>query len=213
MDIATIGGMLLGIVLLLMGIGPANLKFFIDPGSMIIVLGGTIASLLINYPLATVLKVMGVGKNTLLFASPNMNEEIDRMVEFATIARKDGLLALEGQLENLKDPFMLRGVQMIIDGVAPEAVRAIMETELTQMMTRHVYGKGVVDAAGAAAPAFGMIGTLVGLVLMLQNLDDPAALGPGMAVALITTFYGAVVANLFSCRWPANSGRGIPKRC
>ena len=91
---------------------------------------------------------------------------------------------------------MFRGVQMIIDGVAPEAVRAILETELEQMMARHAVGKGVVDAAGAAAPAFGMIGTLIGLVLMLQNLDDPKCLGPGMAVALITTFYGAVIANV-----------------
>ena len=86
---------------------------------------------------------------------------------------------------------------MIIDGAAPESVRSIMEIELSQMGARHSVGKGVIDAAGAAAPAFGMIGTLIGLVLMLQNLDDPSALGPGMAVALVTTFYGAVIANVF----------------
>jgi chemotaxis protein MotA len=196
MDIATLIGVLGGVTMLLMGIGPANLPYFIDPGSLIIVVGGTVASLLINYPLSTVISIIGVAKNTLLFKSQDLTEAIDKTVEFATIARRDGLLALENQIESLNDDFMFRGVQMIIDGVAPEAVRAILETELEQMMARHAVGKGVVDAAGAAAPAFGMIGTLIGLVLMLQNLDDPSALGPGMAVALITTFYGAVVANV-----------------
>lgn len=201
MDIATVIGMLLGIGLLLSGIGPSNLQYFIDPPSMIMVIGGTMASILINYPLRIVLAVMGVVKNTVLFQEADLSADIDRMVEFASVARRDGLLALEEKLEDLNDPFLLRGIQMIIDGVAPESVKAIMEIELMQMHTRHISGKGVVDALGAAAPAFGMVGTLVGLVLMLQNLDDPAALGPGMAVALITTFYGAVMANLFFLPW------------
>ncbi|MHC5067544.1 MAG: motility protein A [Planctomycetota bacterium] len=196
MDIATVGGLALGTGLLLMGIGPANLPYFIDVGSMIIVLGGTTASLLINYPLSSVLGAVGVVKRTINFESSDIESEITRMVDFATVARRDGLLALEEKLEGLDDQFLLRGIQLIIDGVAPDSVRAIMEIELTQMAGRHSNGKGLVDAAGAAAPAFGMIGTLVGLVLMLQNLDDPSALGPGMAVALITTFYGAVIANL-----------------
>ena len=197
MDIATIVGLLMGVGLLLSGIGPSNIQFFIDPPSMLMVIGGTMASILINYPLRVVLSVMGVIKNTVLFQEPKLTDEIDRMVEFASVARRDGLLALEEKLEDLNDPFLLRGIQMIIDGVAPESVKAIMEIELGQMHARHSFGKGVIDALGAAAPAFGMVGTLVGLVLMLQNLDDPSALGPGMAVALITTFYGAVIANLF----------------
>ena len=181
MDIATVVGLGLGFALLLIGIQPQNLQFFVDPNAIVIVVGGTLASLLINYPLGKVLGAIGVVKNTL---------------KFDTVARRDGLLALEERLETLEDPFLLRGIQMIIDGVAPESVRAIMEIELGQMASRHSSGKGIVDAAGAAAPAFGMIGTLVGLILMLQNLSDPSALGPGMAVALITTFYGAVIANL-----------------
>ena len=197
MDIATVIGLALGAGLLLSGIGPANLGYFIDVPSMLMVIGGTAASILINYPLNTVLSSLSIVKVTFFFSSVDMKEEIDRMIDFATVARKDGLLALEEKLENLNDPFLLRGVQLIIDGVAPESVRAIMEIELGQMSARHNNGKGVIDAYGAAAPAFGMIGTLVGLVLMLQNLDDPSALGPGMAVALITTFYGALVANLF----------------
>ncbi len=196
MDPATLGGLLLGVTLLLLGIGPANLEYFIDPGSMVIVLGGTVAALLINYPLKSVLAMIGVIKNTFSFTSTDLNEVIERMVEFASIARRDGLLALEERLGELQDPFLLRGIQMIIDGVAPESVRAILEIELQQMASRHSYGKGIIDSAGALCPAFGMIGTLIGLILMLQNLDDPSALGPGMAIALITTFYGAVTANL-----------------
>lgn len=196
MDIATVAGLGLGFTLLLIGIGPANLPYFIDPGSMIIVIGGTIASLLINYPLKNVIGLISVMMKTIFWKTDDLNAEIDRMVDFATVARRDGLLALEERLADLDNAFLLRGVQMIIDGVAPDSVRAILTIELEQMAGRHNNGKSIVDAAAAAAPAFGMIGTLVGLVLMLQNLDDPSALGPGMAVALITTFYGAVVANL-----------------
>ena len=128
-------------------------------------------------------------KNAFFFSSADLPEDLNRMVEFATVARRDGLRA-EGKIEGVDDPFLLRGIQMIIDGVQPDSVRSILEIELGQMMARHSVGKGIVDAAGGAAPAFGMIGTLIGLVLMLQNLDDPSALGPGMAVALVTT--GAV---------------------
>ena len=197
MDIATILGLVLGCTLVLMGIGPANLSYFIDIRSVIMVIGGTIAALLIAYPLATVLSTMGVVMKTILIKPINLTEIIDNMVEFATIARKDGLLALEEKLETLESPIMKRGTQMIIDGVAPENVRAIMTIDLEQMAGRHSYGKGLIDNIGAFLPAFGMIGTLIGLVLMLQNLDDPSALGPGMAIALITTFYGALFANLF----------------
>lgn len=197
MDIATIVGMLLGVGLLLSAIGPANLQFFIDVPSIIMVIGGTLAATLINYPLGTVLSVFGVVKNTVTTKPIDLMGIIERMVDFATVARRDGLLALEEKLQDLSDPFLLRGIQMIIDGVAPESVRAIMTIELEQMASRHANGKGLVDNLGAFFPAFGMIGTLVGLVLMLQNLDDPSALGPGMAVALITTFYGALFANMF----------------
>jgi len=197
MDLATVIGLIMGVCLLLLGIGPANLPFFIDIGSVIIVFVGTMSSLFIMFPLSGVLAVPTLVRNTLFNKPIDLQGEIARMVEFAVVARRDGLLALEEKLESLQDPFLLRGIQMIIDGVAPDSVRAIMEIELAQMASRHSIGKGVIDQAGAAAPAFGMIGTLIGLVLMLQNLDDPSALGPGMAIALVTTFYGAVLANVF----------------
>ena len=135
MDIATLIGMALGVGLLLAGIGPANLGYFIDVPSMLMVLEETISSMLINFPARTVLSSATVVEAPVLFTSVNLIEEINRMVEFATIARRDGLLALEEKLEDLKDPFLLRGIQMIIDGVAPETVRAILNIELNQMAT------------------------------------------------------------------------------
>ena len=114
----------------------------------------------------------------------------------ATTAKKDGLLALEQQLENITDDFMKRGIESLIGGSTPEQIREILEIELGCIESRHQTGKKIVDSIGAAAPAFGMIGTLIGLVQMLRNLDDPSQIGGGMATALLTTLYGALVANV-----------------
>ena len=196
MDLATVIGLFTGFFLLVYAIGFGNLGYFVDVPSMIMVFGGTACSILINFPMSVVLKTVGYIRKAFTEKNPDLQAVIEQMVIFAQTARRDGLLALEGKLQELKDPFMLRGIQMVIDGVSPDNVRSILTIDLEQMAARHSQGKGVVDALGAAAPSFGMIGTLVGLVLMLQNLSDPSALGPGMAVALITTFYGAVLANL-----------------
>jgi len=196
MDIATVIGLIVGIFLLVFAIGFDSLQYFIDVASLMMVIGGTTCSILMNYPLGMVLRTVGYIKNAFTAKAVDLGGVIEQMVSFAQTARRDGLLALEGKLQELQEPFLLRGIQMVIDGVAPENVRSILTIDLEQMASRHSQGKGVVDALAAAAPAFGMIGTLVGLVLMLQNLSDPSKLGPGMAVALITTFYGAVLANL-----------------
>jgi chemotaxis protein MotA len=127
----------------------------------------------------------------------NMGELVRLFVSLGQKARREGLLALEDELESLNDKFLVNGLQMVIDGLDPELIRDIMETEVTATEQRHKLGQDVFRAWGALAPAFGMIGTLIGLVQMLANLDDPSAIGPGMAVALITTFYGSVLANLF----------------
>ena len=196
MDLATVIGLFTGFFLLAYSIGFGSLGYFVDVPSIIMVFGGTACSILINYPMSVVVKTVGYIKKAFTEKNADLQAVIEQMVSFAQTARRDGLLALEGKLQELKDPFMLRGIQMVIDGVSPDNVRSILTIDLEQMAARHSQGKGVVDALGAAAPSFGMIGTLVGLVLMLQNLSDPSALGPGMAVALITTFYGAVLANL-----------------
>ena len=115
----------------------------------------------------------------------------------ATIARRDGLLALENKMEEIDDSFLLRGLEMVVGGTSKEEIQEVLETEIAFQEERHKTGKKLIDALGAACPAFGMIGTLVGLVQMLRTLDDPSQIGGGMATALLTTLYGAVLANLF----------------
>lgn len=197
MDIATLLGIVAGVVCVLVSILlGSTVAIFVHVPSVMIVVGGTIASTLINYPLKKVMGVMGVIKNTFLFKLPSFGGVIRQIVEYATLSRREGLLALESKLEDLDDPFMAKGIRLIIDGFPAETVREILETDLSQTSARHMTGKAILDSMGAAAPAFGMIGTLIGLVQMLQALDDPSKIGGGMAVALITTFYGALLANL-----------------
>ena len=197
LDLATIIGIIFGIVLLLSAIlAEGNLNSFWSISSIMIVLGGTTASTLINYPLSQVIgtfKVLGIAfRNT--ESSPA--EVIGSLVKFTEKARREGLLALEMEAETLDEPFLKKGIQLIVDGTDPELVRKILETELNFVEERHRQGAQIFENMGASAPAFGMIGTLIGLILMLRNLDDPAAIGPGMAVALLTTFYGSLLANL-----------------
>ena len=140
------------------------------------------------------------GGHTLLMPlgdTPPPHGEIERIVNLAKLARSEGILAIENQLEDVKDPFLSKGLQLVVDGTDPEALRNILTTELDFMRARHGEGKKVLDAMGAFAPAFGMVGALIGLIQMLQDLDDPSKIGGGMAVALLTTFYGALAANLF----------------
>jgi chemotaxis protein MotA len=197
MDLASLVGVILGSVLVLAAIlmgGP--LGIFIDIPSIMIVFGGTIASILICFKLQAVTGVIGVMKKVLLYPLPTPTEEIDRIVAFSNLARREGLLALEEKLEELDDEFMQKGLRLIIDGFPGETVREILEIDMGNLITRHQQGKKILETMGAMAPAFGMIGTLIGLIQMLQNMDDPSKIGAGMAVALLTTFYGALSSNL-----------------
>lgn len=197
MDIATLIGIVLGNGLIFAAIiTGAGLGAFLDVPSVLITVGGTVAAVLINYPLAKVLGVFAIVKKTVLAKSPEPEAEIARIAEFAQTARREGLLALEDRLADLEDPFLLRGVQLVIDGTPPEVLRDILSIEVDALTARHAEGKQILDQLGAFAPAFGMIGTLVGLVTMLQNLSDPNEIGGGMATALLTTFYGAFMANV-----------------
>jgi chemotaxis protein MotA len=197
MDIATLFGIIAGVgcvlTAILMG---STVELFFHVPSMMVVVGGTIASTLINFPIKKVLSVAKVVKNVFLFRLPLYTNIIRQIVDFAMLSRREGLLALESKLEDLEDPFMAKGIRLIIDGFPTETVREILETDVDQATNRHLTGKGILDSMGAAAPAFGMIGTLIGLVQMLQALDSPDQIGGGMAVALITTFYGALLSNL-----------------
>jgi len=197
MDIATIGGIGAAFVFLGLGVIFANGSFalFFDPPSIMITIGGSFAALVASYPLSYVL---GVGKIIrFAFFAPDINakEMIITLVSFSEKARREGLLALEDDLDEVEDDFLKKGIQLVVDGTDPELVRRIMETELEYIMSRHDKGKKLFDDWGLYAPAFGMIGTLMGLILMMVNLEDKSAIGPGMSTALITTLYGAILAN------------------
>ena len=199
MDIATIVGLVMGCGLILTSIamGGGGLAPFINVPSMMITIGGAFSALLINFPLRDVLGLFGVVKNCFMTKLPTSAETIALFNEMATVARRDGLLALEAKMEEISDPFLSRGLELVVAGTIKEDLEANLETELSYIDERHRTGKKIVDALAAAAPAFGMIGTLIGLVQMLRTLDDPSQIGGGMATALLTTMYGAVMANLF----------------
>lgn len=198
MDIATVVGLIAGIGLvitaILMGGEPG---VFINIPSILIVGGGTIAATLINYPLSDVLSVLSTLRNAFFHKTVTPDTLIKKLVGFATIARREGILALESHAGDAGDEFLQKSVQLAIDGTAPELIKDILTTELAFMEDRHTLGQSVLTAMGTYAPAFGMIGTLIGLVQMLTTLDDPSKIGGGMAVALLTTLYGALLANVF----------------
>jgi len=198
MDIATIIGTALGfgLVLFAMASGPGGIAIFVHVPSLIIVFGGTIAVTMMCFPSSELKSIVKVMMVTAFRKPASPTEEIDRIVEYANLARKEGLLALETKLESVNDTFFAKGIQLVIDGFSGETVRDIMELEADWQRQRHGTGKKVMDQMGAFAPAFGMIGTLVGLVQMLQNLSDPSMIGQGMATALLTTLYGAMLANM-----------------
>jgi len=199
MDIATIVGLILGIGLVVgsIVIGGGGLGPFFNVPSLMITVGGSIAALLINFPFKRVVGMFSVVKKCFTSKLPSPKAAITQFKEFATVARRDGMLALEEQMESVNDEFLLRGLEMVVGGTPKEDLRNILETEISCIEQRHETGKKVVEAMAAAAPAFGMIGTLIGLVQMLRTLDDPSQIGVGMATALLTTLYGALIANLF----------------
>lgn len=197
MDVATLVGIIMGFGLVLWSMASgAGLTAFLDIPALAIVFGGTMAATLISFPLAKVAGVAKVVKKTLLYPLPTPHEEIDRMADWAYLARREGLLALEEKLGEIEDPFLVKGIRLVVDGFPAQTVRDILGIELYSMQSRHAQGKKLMDQMGTVAPAFGMIGTLMGLIAMLRNLSDPSSIGAGMAVALLTTFYGAVLSNM-----------------
>jgi len=174
-----------------------SLSGFINMPSIAIVLGGTMAAILANFPMAKVVGMIKVVKKTVMFAAPEPDTVIAKLVTYAERARREGMLALEEDSESEEDGFLRKGLRLAVDGTDPQLLEKIMATDIAQISARHREGKKILEAGGTFAPAFGMIGTLVGLVNMLASLDDPTSIGAGMATALITTFYGAVLANAF----------------
>ena len=195
MDLASLIGLLgaIGMIVFAMVSG-GGIAPFIDVPSILIVFGGTFFAVMYTCPLPTFLGSFGAMSKAFLPPVKAQDELITRMVELAGIARKDGMMALEGQ--EVPDKFWAKGMQMLVDGADEKKLTSQMQTEIGAMKTRHEAMQGVVGAWIDIAPARGMIGTLVGLVLMLGNMADPKAIGPAMAVALLTTLYGAFIANI-----------------
>lgn len=198
-DALTSVGLILGIVLMFYGmvLGGTSLKLFWDLASVLITVGGSVSALLITYSLE---EVKGIGKLLVEAFKERKSSAKEIIIRFSDIskkARREGLLSLEDDIAQMEDPFLKKGLQMVVDGIEPETIREILELEIGEMENRHEKGAGIFLAWGAYGPAFGMLGTLIGLIQMLGNLTDVANIASGMGKALITTYYGSILANMF----------------
>jgi chemotaxis protein MotA len=197
MDIATIVGIFLGFLVVIGSIlAGGGWQSFVHVPSLALTIGGMLCATLIHFSLPQFLAIFSIIKKTIISKIPSQAELIQKMVNFATINRRDGAIALEQEIRNIDDMFFVKGLQMVVDGQESESIRDHMDLEIQYLQERHSTGKKILEFMGSAAPAFGMIGTLIGLVQMLRNLSSPESIGAGMAVALLTTFYGALAANL-----------------
>ncbi|MFS0673107.1 flagellar motor protein MotP [Ornithinibacillus sp. 179-J 7C1 HS] len=199
-DILTPIGITIGFIMIMAAIlanaGAEGFVSFLDISSILIVIGGVIGSLLINFNLDQIKLTGKVIKGSFNKDERKLPELINLFIRLSERARREGILALENELDDVEDPFIKKGILLAVDGIEPEVIHDIMSAEITAMEERHYRGRMIIEKCGEYAPAWGMIGTLIGLVLMLNNLTDPATLGPSMAVALLTTLYGTVLANL-----------------
>jgi chemotaxis protein MotA len=189
-----IGGF--GMVLLASFLVGGNPLLLLDFGSFVIVVLGSYFGLAVSLSLSNTLGIFSIMKRAFLIPSFNEQALIQKLIAFSEKARREGLLALEDELEDLDDEFMKKGLRLMVDGTDAAIIRDLMELEVSQMQVRHTERQGWMLTWGTLAPAFGMMGTVVGLVNMLQNLDDKASIGPNMAMAIITTLYGSLVANV-----------------
>jgi len=196
-DLATLIGFLLawGLIIATIALGSGALVFINVP-SLMIVLGGALAVVMMRFTLGQFIGAIKTAMKAFLYKSEAPDELITTVVELATIARKEGLLALEGQ--EITNPVLATGVRMLVDGHETAVVKKALSTEMNETVARHSIGQDIFKQIGDAGPAMGMIGTLVGLVQMLSNMSDPKSIGPAMAVALLTTLYGAMLANMFA---------------
>ena len=197
MDIATLIGIIAGFGCVIAAITTSGeTAVFIHVPSAMIVVGGMLSATLMHFSLAQFLTIFTLIKKTLLCKLSTERDLMQKMVNYSAINRRDGALALEKQVPEAGDLFLVRGLQMLIDGQAEDNVENQLSMEIQYLQERHQTGKKILEFMGSSAPAFGMIGTLIGLVQMMGTLESPDQIGAGMAVALITTFYGAILANM-----------------
>ena len=199
MDFATIIGLIVAFVAILYTLlAGGSLMLFWDPAAMVITYGGAIACVFINFPLKKVLSVFRVTRKIIFAPKLEMIPTYTEIVELATVARRDGILALEEKIPNVENKAMCKGLQMLVDGNPADSLTSVLEKDIENMEKRHEIGHKMWERVGYYGPAIGMVGTLIGLVQMLSRLNDPSKIGEGMAVALLTTFYGALLANFFA---------------
>ena len=203
MNVATFVGFIGSIAMVGFAIivGGGSVMAFLHIPSILLVV---VCPFLMLFTFSSMREVLGIfGIINLTFKTPNFNEQgiILKLMAMSEKARREGLLALEEELEDLDDEFMKKGLRLVVDGSDAEVIKNLLENELNQMQERHINKIGILNMWGALAPAVGMMGTVIGLIGMLRNLEDRAALGPNMAIALITTFYGALVANFMMIPW------------
>lgn len=204
MDLSTAFGLVIALVMMggalvvlsLGGQSRLHLAGFIDPPALLMVLGGSLAVVMVGFPMRQVASLARLVGRVFWHRAVPPSTVIAQMVSLAETARRDGLLALESRLPEIEDPFLRFGIQMAVDGTQPETIEEVLRTEIDSVAARHRESKKMLDLMGRCGPAFGMIATLLGLIIMLGNLDDPDTIGPAMAVALIGTLYGALLANL-----------------
>jgi len=196
MDIATVLGLIIAFGALF---GPiimaGTLDLYIDVASILIVFVGAFAATLFSYTLSDMINLIAVTKNAFFTKPVDEGRIIDSMVDLGEKARREGILALEREMGRLDDPFMKKAVQLAVDGNEPEVIENVMANEIDNLVERHKLGRSMYDSLANFGPAYGMAATVIGLIAMLDSLDDPSGLGVGMALALITTFYGSVLAN------------------
>ena len=199
MDIATLLGIAVALSLIVSSIalGGGSYEAFLDLPSAMIVFGGAAAAALVSFPLKNFVGMFRVFFKSIFYRLDSIPRLQQELVELSQFARRNGLLALETRIPKIRNPFLVLGVQLVADGTRPDVMEDILRSEFDAVANRHRDGKAIFDCMGRFAPAFGMIGTLLGLVMMLGSMRDPTKIGSGMAVALLTTLYGAVAANMF----------------
>lgn len=205
-DISTLAGALLGFGMVGMGlvlatggdIGLLMALYIYQPSSAAITVGGSLGAVVLSTPLERVKLLIPIMKSAAFDNAANSSpvDLINQMVDFATEARRNGVLALDSRTEEIEDTFIKNGIQLAVDGTAPEQIEEILELEVSSLQKRHEDNQTVITTWAEMAPAYGMIGTLIGLVAMLANMSDPSSIGPSMAIALLTTMYGSMLANM-----------------
>ena len=216
MDIATILGLSVGLFCLIMSIvvdvGFAGLaSSFLNLPSFFVVVGGGVASTMIGYKMSEFSKIIKVASNVFAVKEDSKEDTIRMLVDLSNKARREGLLALEAEQSKINDDFVRQSLQLVVDGVEPETIKEAMELELINLEERHLKGQTIFKNMASQFPSWGMLGTVIGLVNLLKNLDDPGSIGPAMAIALITTFYGSILANLI-CNPIAEKLKGRSKQ-